>query len=244
MRTAIVSDLHGDTERCLRLLKQIGAIDEHANRTPGWRLIQVGDLIHGGHHENIDDELCAELLLPIFDTVVLGNHEVPHLFPSLKEQLAFNGQTPLSRKTFELLANAYGVGKLVVATEANGWLITHAGVHPLIDQLPEDNADAAAELRGGFARLIAGKETDSSYFLWIGRGRGGFDPVGGVLWNDYRSMELVTQTRRQVFGHTPQISKGFAQHESVWCIDAGAKLSGRVSALVPCGDDWEPVVYG
>ena len=238
-RTIVISDLHGDHETCRRLLRQEGVLDEIDQRVPGWHVIQIGDLIHGGHNEYESD--LAMTKKPWFDVVLLGNHELPHVFPR-NGFPRFAGMTPLeSRCTDALKGNlaAYAVGD---------WLITHAGLYPLmavLEGVPPVASEAADFINERFSRRLTTTEPDP-LFDAVGRMRGGNHPIGGIFWHDWRDMywNPAQFPVKQIMGHTPR-PNGF-EHDptgNLWCVDSGAALSGMVSALVSEGDGWRGTSY-
>ena len=247
MRTIVIGDLHGDWKALLAVLRAAGGIDAEHRRLPGATVIQLGDLIHGGGlplREGVDDELCAALALGLCDAILIGNHELPHLWPDA-DFPRFNGMRPIADTLREALLAAYDAGKLVAVHAHERWLLSHAGAHP--NQLP---ALAVAEtiagtIRDTFAARIRRQEP-FQLFDAVGHARGGSHAYGGMFWQDWEDFKTgnrVGPLLPQIVGHTPQPS-GYARHGDSWCVDAGAALSGLVSALVQdeAGGEWRPVV--
>ena len=244
-RRLVVGDLHGDWPTLLRLLRHVGAITEDGERLPGWWLVQLGDLIHGGQPSG-DDERCLAEGLRLFDVLLLGNYELPHAyggagFPS------FVGQGPLLPATRDALATAVSAGRFQVAAAVDGWLLTHAGVHPTLQErfaLPTDAAACATALTDRFVGRLR-RRTPDPLFDAVGQARGGVEPVGGLFWLDWHDLRRATAATRvpQIVGHTPRQAPERAG-DSLWCVDVGAALSGQVCALLRHGTDgaWEPVV--
>lgn len=245
-RRLVVGDLHGDWQRLLTLLCDVGAIDEQGVRREGWWLMQIGDLIHGGHHQS-GDERCLEEGLRLFDVLILGNHELPHAFPGARLP-AFVGQTPLTSDAQARLDAAVCGGRYAVAAAVDGWLLTHAGLHPALARaasLPTDAEDCARELNARFARRVTTGRLDP-LFDAVGPARGGRSAIGGIFWLDWRELVEVADENRipQVVGHTPRPNGPERHGANLWCVDVGAALSTRVCALLKenSESDWQPIV--
>ncbi len=244
-RRLVVGDLHGDWPTLLRLLRHVGAITGDGERVPGWWLVQLGDLIHGGQPSG-DDERCLADGLRLFDVLLLGNHELPHAyggagFPS------FLGQGPLLPAALDALATAVVAGRFQVAAAVDGWLLTHAGVHPTLQErfaLPTDAAACATALTDRFVGRLR-RRTPDPLFDAVGQARGGVEPVGGLFWLDWHDLRRNTAANRvpQIVGPTPRPAPERAG-DRLWCVDVGAARSGQVCALRRHGTDgaWEPVV--
>jgi hypothetical protein len=252
MRTIVIGDLHGDWRGLLAILRATGAIDAHERRLPGTRVIQLGDLIHGGGprrapRAGVDDWSCAAAGLRLCDTVLIGHHELPLLWPEAGFP-PWEGQRPLGFPVRDALLDAYARGALVPATSVGDWLLTHAGLHPAHGgQAALDGPGAAALLRERFARRIA-RPLMRRYvacFDDVGVARGGRADVGGIFWCDWRELTAagVASPIPQIVGHTPQ-GDAPRRHGNLWGVDVGAALSGRACALVSDDDGatWEPVV--
>lgn len=245
MHTLVISDLHGDYLGLIALLRAAGAVDAADKRVPNWRIIQLGDLIHGGNPRStalpgVDDRRCAELAQTCCDTVLIGNHELPHLW--LYGFPRFEGMREQIGHTYVALYALRDAGKLVPAVAIDGWLLTHAGAHA--DYLfGYPDADTAANAINALFRLrLEGGRHPMGIFDGIGRRRGGSEDYGGIFWCDWQELTRRPSPIPQIVGHTPQ-EVAPTRCGNLWCVDAGAALSGRVCALVRReGGDWEPLV--
>lgn len=249
MRTIVIGDLHGDWRGLLAILRETGAIDADERRLPDTRVIQLGDLIHGGRprhapREGVDDGKALAKGLEMCDTILIGNHELPVVWPDAGFP-TWHGQSPLTEHRRGTLLVAYQRGQLAPATSVGDWLLTHAGaVNDYINGC-RDAADAAEHIRVFFSRRLV-NAGPANLFDAVGRRRGGRHPEGGIFWCDWRELVSVTSDRPllpQIVGHTPQGDTP-SERDNLWCVDVGAALSGRVAALITDddGDHWEPIV--
>ncbi len=188
-RTIIVSDLHGNA----------GLLDdvlEHAGFSAGDRLIVAGDLVDVGTDDTIGR---AES----YGAVVLaGNHEV-----SAAIGLRINPQNPQTRAMAPELARRFASGEWPLAAEAEGWLVTHAGVsEALSDIIGASGTDAAAiaatlnerfrdEISSAVRRMPLDYDDLGSYRLIGGE--------LGPLWFRPLELERIPSGLRQIVGHTP-----------------------------------------
>src|SRR5579884_1737568 len=252
MKTLVVGDVHSDTANLLRLLETAGAATTtydtsgtpSIERTPGWNLICVGDLIHGGSDREADLE-CLEVGLEVFDTICIGNHELPLMFPDAGFPRWSGMVRPLT-KTLHLLETAFVEEKYVAATHVDDWLITHAGLSSRYDYFVYDcgnTAEMVAELlRHEFWLRSSGPAKPVAVFDDVGRARGGRAECGGIFWCDWNELESNIP---QVVGHTPQgDAPVLGRWSSAWNVDAGAKLSGSLAGVWRDDDDdeqgWRP----
>lgn len=252
MNTLVIGDLHGDHAGLLALLRESGAVDSNDQRRDGWRIIQLGDCIHGGmprHPERpgVDDARCLTLALNYCHKILIGNHELPHVWPDAGFP-TFGGQRAIPEKMRAKLLAAYDTGQLVAATQVDEWLLTHAGLHPVVNRFPGWEASKVARaIRYAFTmRLDRNRAIDHLDNLIDGVSlmRGGRNAFGGIFWCDWRELTAVgvTSPIPQIVGHTPQ-GTAPRQHGNLWGCDVGAALSGLVCGLVRRdGEDWAPLV--
>lgn len=248
MKTAVVSDLHGDLAGFLGLLRMIGATNREDVKQPGWKIIQLGDLVHNGA-DYYRDHNILEPALELCDLVLMGNHEYPE----------FGGRTfggyDYDPITHHALKSARANGHLLAATSVGDWLLTHAGLHPnylraKYGGFKRPASELANELNLRFEKRMEDgskvNEFDAAGWLrtW-GRDRS----TGGIFWLDFRELRKGYEDNpacqlKQIVGHTPQQTPVLAG-ELLYCNDVGAAISGRVSALVTEdeGKTWVTKVY-
>ena len=251
MKTLVIGDVHGDIWGLQGLLQSTGAIAADGTRNEGWRIIQLGDLIHGGRSDDphSDDIGALSLSLDVCDVLLLGNHELPHAYP-WADFPRFAGMHPMMSGTSSLLRKASS--RMKVATSVEGWLITHAGVaSSFASGLPDHAPDAAEFLNRGFAERAA-STVRVDLFDAVGRARGGREPVGGIFWLDWEDLcDQADTPWSQIVGHSPVKNhtwRPFPERSPCsrhWCIDVGAALSGKVAGLVKEDGHahWQSVVY-
>ena len=204
------------------------ALDTRGRRTRGCWVVQIGDLLdrRGSDGANL---ATARLAASAVDVVLAGNHEL------------------------ELLSEPAGVGRAALATLAasgwphaafafGDWLVTHAGVHPLLARgLPTAAGECAAEINDRWHRRSPGSL--DALFDWRGPARGGDAPCGGIFWTHPAEWREVGKAPwGQITGHVPQPVPSLLAGRR-WAIDLGARR-GRLGALVRRGADsrWRPVV--
>lgn len=203
MRTIIFSDAHGEPD-------VIRAVVEHSGFDPDRdRLIFAGDAIEVGRDSLgalwLLDELGAEFLV--------GNHEYAVFADSPLEC------EPLDSAVEAIVRNRIGSGAWKLAAEAEGVLVTHAGVGTLFadeyQRVTETGsvADFVDVLNAQFAHALAYRTLvldgvcDADGPLWF-RPRDGAAPLAGVV---------------QVAGHTP-VALLHAEGEAVRLEAAGLYL--------------------
>ena len=249
----VVGDIHSDVDGLRSMLRHLGVLDDLGKRQRGFYVVQLGDLIHGGHGETLADRRILEKALEgrWFDEVLVGNHE---LYPTYGlEAGRWNGMTdPTDRRTAELLQQLHRQGGLTAASAVDGFLITHAGLHGYYErQITAGQSLTAVDLAMCLCTEFEARvreRTPRDVFDAIGPARsdGRDSRPGGIFWLDASEMAAATPPTSvpQVFGHTPQGHTPVKLPPDVWCADVGAALSGLVCALVKRSTDrdWTPYV--
>lgn len=153
---------------------------------------------------------------------LIGNHDIHYMFDSKSfrcsgytqwKHLQINDLVP--RKTWDKLKWYHFLD--------DTWLLTHAGLHnsnlpneikalnnnkPKFIQSISDYLDT--EIINGLRRKY---NNENSWIFNAGRSRGGFFPVGGIIWCDYEDEFYPIKGLNQVVGHTSQ-GLGFPK----WCL--------------------------
>jgi hypothetical protein len=224
----VIGDVHGRADALHSLLREIGVIDGSGRRRRAGWVVQVGDLLDRKADADANLE-TAHLAAAALDVVLVGNHE----WRMLAEPDSDHSPA---------LATLAARGWPHAATARDGWLMTHAGVHPdFAAELPADAADCAAEINKRWQRSKDRRARDP-LFAAVGSARGGSDPCGGILWM-HRDEWPKNQTTPwgQIAGHVPQAQPRLLPGPR-WAIDI--KAPDRLAALVrPQGERrWRPVV--
>lgn len=232
-RSLIIGDTHGHLDRLEALLKQGGLIDEHGLPTDeryGVETIQLGDLGHYGADTQARDRDIWERAPAWLDVILWGNHDRA----VIDGRHFFMGYQKPFPETVEAINKAVKDGQLLLAREAHGFLLTHAGLHASYkyNKAPQESAAATAEW------LNAHEDEDSQDqdFLAIrdaiSRTRGGRSTNGGILWRD--ASESLYKPYRQVFGHSAKDKVRTYQTGKTgnsFCVDVGNQFNGRLAAI-------------
>lgn len=223
----VIGDVHARSAALHALLRAVGVLDAHDRRDPSWRVVQLGDLLdrHAAPEDNL---VTAQLAARTIDVVLAGNHEARML------------ADPGSPHGHALTTLAV-CGWPHAAAAIGGWLVTHAGVHPVAaGGLPHDAHDCAAVLNHRWHRVGLGR--DDAIFHAVGPARGGEAPFGGLLWLHAEEWPDAAAPWPQITGHVPQPEPRLVGGAR-WAIDLGGR-GGRIAAVVrPAGQrDWQPVV--
>lgn len=224
----VIGDVHARADALYSLLREIGVIDAGGRRIrKGW-VVQVGDLLDrkAGAEANL---ATAQLAAAALDVVLAGNHE----WRMLEDDDGEHGAA---------LATLACHGWPDAAAASEGWLITHAGVHPrFAADLPGDAKEAAAEINHRWHRGN-GRRARDPLFKAVGPARGGSDEFGGILWMHHDEWPADQASPwGQIAGHVPQPEPRLLPGPR-WAIDI--KAPDRLAALVRAdgASRWRPVV--
>jgi hypothetical protein len=225
----VIGDVHARSDALRALLRTVGVLDARGRRSRDCWVVQVGDLLDRRARASAN-LTTARLAAAAIDVVLAGNHEV------------------------RMLADRHGDGGAALATLAargwpqaaaacGEWVITHAGVHPVLAaQLSPEPAECVAEINDRWHRRRPGDATDP-LFDWIGPSRGGDAPFGGIFWAHPDEWSRGPEPPwGQVVGHVPRPAPRLLAGRR-WAIDVGAR-EGRLAAVVRGseGERWRPVI--
>jgi hypothetical protein len=167
-------------------------------------IVLLGDVAHNGADASpTGDMLTWQYADRWADYILWGNHD-----RAIVDQAhAFNGYLPPQVETLDIMSKVYGEGRLLLAYEAHGYLLTHAGLHVnwrnqdvSIDK--KDPAVVAQWINQGNthnpddvvdAQIVGVRDA-------IAYPRGGSADAGGILWRDIG--EKLYNGFPQVFGHS------------------------------------------
>lgn len=234
-RTLCIGDCHGHLDRLEALLLQEGIIRECADSgltrcDNDVRVIQLGDLGHLGGDTGARDRAIWSAAPHYLDTILWGNHDRA----CWDGRHFFSGYVKPFPETFDIIKTCVGNGKIRLAAEAHGFLLTHAGLHASYkyNKAPQGGANETA------AWLNAREDEDSqdTDFLAIrdaiSTSRGGRSTNGGILWRD--ASESLYKPYRQVFGHSSKDKVRTYQTGKTgnsFCVDVGNQFNGRLAAI-------------
>lgn len=250
-RTLVIGDLHGHYDRLEALLTQEGIVGtcpdcegmgdiliaqpdntQFCDRCQGdgiaridfdTKVILVGDVGHFGVGGSATGDLITwKAALAWTDVILWGNHDRA-VFEPQHEHRGLDKGFP---ETLHLIKIALAEGKLKLAVEDHGFLITHAGVHPGIfnkGNLPDEIADNPSKFADWINEINAPEDfidprEGQNYHQNLVRDaisnrRGGRHPYGGILWRDIE--EALYKGFRQIFGH----SADYKEYQVRYCYD-------------------------
>lgn len=208
----LVSDCHGNIDGLFRALEKKKLIDSSGNRIVGTDhfIVSIGDLANCVEDSVGGDRECLNLVGNVFDTMLIGNHEIPY-FDSGNVFSGFHFDGVISHKIHSLL-NEDLIGAAILHDNT---LITHAGLSGLILSANF----SAKECFEKIEEIWNNRRFSHSWFSSIGFSRGGISPSGGILWCDFED-EFAPTEFPQICGHTP---RGVRMKGNSLCIDVGAK---------------------
>lgn len=187
---AIISgDIHGNLAKATAFLAW----------EPDETHVCVGDYVDSFTESQEQQLACLQMLMESRSLLLWGNHDLHYLPDPLWRCNGFQPMmAPLYRKLF---VAALETGRITAACSVDGWLCTHAGVHPALvdrDLTPEE---AATSFNAAFPRQLQARHGP---LLYVAPARGGNDPFGGIFWFDpfREGIEPSRRVGRQVFGHT------------------------------------------
>lgn len=200
MKAIVVGDIHGHVDSVEAALAFDG------------KTIFVGDYLDSFNQPVENQIRCLTMVMDAIEdnpdkTVgLLGNHEMSYLDQTMR----CSGYNPETQTYVDHLRERM-LSLLGTYHWEQGVLVSHAGVSKkLLFRRDQELGDY----------LSAGDFNQIGYF------RGGYDPVGGLFWCDFREIEPIPGVV-QVVGHTA--SKGHSEVDgvrefkqdggTVWCVD-------------------------
>ena len=224
----VIGDVHARADVLRGLLVSLGVFDSRGRRRDGFWIVQVGDLLDRRARPETNLR-TAQVAVEALDLVLAGNHEVDLLScPGTLHGAA--------------LATLAARGWPQAAAEVDGWVVTHAGIHPeLTHGLSPHAGECVADINDRWHRRSTRHAADP-LFDWVGPARGGIAPYGGVFWGARSEWPPGSRTPwGQIYGHMPQ-SRPRLLPGPRWLIDMDDE--SRLAALVRGRRDgaWEPAV--
>lgn len=213
----IGSDFHGDVQK----------LEEFLAHKPEEKHIIVGDLLDSKVFGEEDSLTCLDLVLhanarnPELVDAVWGNHEVQYMYMAPFKCSGVRLGTGLGSK-LDRVKHRFGV-----ALVEDGYLITHAGVHPRLAKFEDVNEECAwlnrqweVDYLNYIPQPYANTSSGYNPIFNIGKARKGPDEFGGIFWLDWR-VEDVSAQYDQIFGHTNGLELYDMDHhgKSIVCVD-------------------------
>lgn len=192
-------------------------------------IIMLGDVGHFGYGGSpTGDMITYEYAERFADLILWGNHDRAVFSP----RHIFSGYERPRPETANKMVELQKKGKMALAADRHGYLLTHAGLHAAFkynkveDRLKSD-PNAFAEWINGISDPLA--DVDEGEFDKVGvvdsvyHRRGGSSQAGGILWRDFE--EKLYDGFRQVFGHSASREHKVRRSKTGYgiCIDIGGK---------------------
>jgi len=155
-----------------------------------------------------------------------GNHDwaVVH-----DREVSFSGYC-IAPETEQVIKELDEESRIRVAEYIDGFLITHAGLHPAYVPKPEDFDPQTFINEINLASLAPTGRRPQRLLVRdaIQYARGGFDPSGGVLWRDAK--EPLFDGVKQIFGHSSnEIVMGF--NKGSYGLDVSKSRDGKLAGI-------------
>lgn len=229
--TLVIGDTHGHLDRIIALLTQEGLLNKGSERIrPEVQLIHLGDLCHLGTETAESDRETMEVAPAWFDVILWGNHDRAivsqyHNFGGYRWSYYSGGESYGPEKSWfqRQYLDLAKSGKLKLAHEKHGYLLTHAGLHPKFLDHPMSAENVAHWLNDE----VLPNDDKVGVRDAVSFERGGSHYFGGVLWRDQK--EDLYDGFSQIFGHSahPYTIRTFNDDTNKsYCIDIGQKAPG------------------
>ena len=222
MRTLIIPDLHHHTDRADHWL----ATQRHD------RVVFLGDYFDDFGDDVSDARRTAfwlrDRMEKTDDIFLLGNHDVPYMFPHDPQFHCPGFTAAKARGIGEILRPAHWQ-RLRLAHAEQGWLLSHAGFHPVWIKAPT----AERILQRCDQAMQHAKRRVVDPIFGAGADRGGPQGIGGPLWMDWDNLVPIAGLN-QIVGHTPgeDVREKITTASRNYCLDVG---NGAVAAILANG---------
>jgi hypothetical protein len=208
MKILVIPDVHQKLEK-VSLILENNSYD---------MLISLGDWFDDFYDTPEQAEKTAHYIVGLYSRLgerfvwLLGNHDVPYLYPALYDRYACSGNTSAKLKAIQNIFKGHkplGYSpKLAHVIEIDGCyplILSHAGVSEHHFGRPRrlKKAEAASVLELCEQALSLSEKNLSHHILKAGHARGGMESVGGINWLDWRHEYVPVKKLSQIVGHTP-----------------------------------------
>jgi hypothetical protein len=223
MRTLIIPDIHHHTDNA-----------DHWLATQSYdHVVFLGDYFDHFEDNVSDARQTAAWLRHRIETTddifLLGNHDVPYMFPD-DPALECPGFTRQKARAIREVLQRRHWQRFELAFEVQGWLLSHAGFHPVWIEEPSLGRILA---RCGDARTLA-KRGKVDPVLGYGEKPQGLQRFGGPLWMDWDSFMPIAGIN-QIVGHTSdqEMRQKIAGDSKNYCLDV---KNASVAAILMNGE--------
>lgn len=252
-KTIVFSDMHNREFVVKDLFRKVGLMDSDGNRNPGFKTIQLGDLLSMGYGEQEAQFLSWIREGKWIDTQLVGNHEYPSVGP-YPDRMMFVGYDERDIVAEQLLRSEFNKARMendpnlwVAAASVGDYLITHAGLSiaaqkELTKEGWDGSAKGAADLLNELWIDHVTNATPDPLFISTS------EHMGGIFWirNQYIRAGYRSQHVNQMYGHTPVDHNPKFKPPSVqnrdgnlWCIDTVGDCCAMVTE--DDGKTWDMV---
>lgn len=205
------------------------------------RIVFLGDYFDSKVESAADATETASYFSKLSDryqaefTFLVGNHDLPYLYDLQRNRQPNSSDgNPYSNGAYNAyltpsigaaLAKSF-IASLEPFALVEGWLLSHAGVHPDHLQRP-DRAGLDTLYRKLKTQVDKLPSDRSAELAAIGTARGGAEPRGGIVWQDWFQEFEDTLEWPQIVGHTliPEAS----QKGRSWNLDTRSGSYGIIS---------------
>jgi len=223
MSTLIIPDLHHHTDHA-----------DHWLATQRYdRVVFLGDYFDDFGDDVGDAFKTARWLRERMDSTedifLLGNHDAAYLFPHSPALECPGFTRPKARSIHEVMEPRHWA-RFQLAHFEQGWLLSHAGFHPV--WMKEPTVEKILARCDKAMQLARKRKIDP--ILGAGEDRGGLQKFGGPLWMDFDSFVPIPQIN-QIVGHTPgeAVRDKIAPDSRNYCLDV---KNASVAALLSDGE--------
>lgn len=208
MKTLIIPDVHQKLFKLERILD---------NNTFD-RLISLGDWFDDFYDTPEQAKKTAEFIISLYSkygdrfTWLLGNHDIPYLFPKMYDYYACSGNTRAKinsiQEVFKGESKPLGYNvELAAVIKIEGCkdiVLSHAGVSELYFAKPFTDAVSSQDVLDRCEEAFKNMKLFlRDPVLCAGAARGGRQAAGGITWLDWNYEFEPVAGLSQIVGHTP-----------------------------------------
>lgn len=195
MKIIVIPDIHTKYEKAERVCKKYS---DH-------KIVFIGDYFDTFNDTPEDNQYTAEWLVESLKKPnrvhLIGNHDECY---NPRLTLFCSGFSKQKKQAINKVMSSEDWEKLQYFHHENGWLFSHAGINrywfgePLDDNINLNSIKK--NISTSIQKQLSGYTNNS---IWASdHYRGGQHEWGGILWQDWRKMELIPNLK-QCVGHTP-----------------------------------------